>query len=158
MRLIDTDNAWGIGILQDWYIHSVNPDDIPQWTDEHIKELCKDFYVIPKETTKYNIDCNLDRLKELAEADKEGRCLVLPCKHNDTVWFIKFAFSVAHSPIEANYVSIRGIDRDGDILYACTTVCNKIERRFMSSDIGKTVFLTKAEAEKALEELKNYEN
>lgn len=77
MRLIDTDNAWGIGILQDWYIHSVNPDDIPQWTDEHIKELCKDFYVIPKETTKYNIDCNLNRLKELAEADKEGRCIIL---------------------------------------------------------------------------------
>lgn len=101
---------------------------------------------------------DLDRLKELAEADKEGRCVVLPCKHNDTVWFIKFAFSVAHSPIEANYVSIRRIDPDGDILYSCTTVCNKIERRFMSSDIGKTVFLTKAEAEKALEELKNYEN
>ena len=78
MRLIDADNAWGIGILQDWYIHSVNPDDIPQWTDEHIEELCKDFYVIPKETAKYDIDCNLDRLKELTQADKEGRCLIFP--------------------------------------------------------------------------------
>lgn len=78
MRLIDADNAWGIGILQDWYIHSVNPDDIPQWTDEHIEELCEDFYVIPKETTKYDIDCNLDRLKELTQADKEGRCLIFP--------------------------------------------------------------------------------
>ena len=48
MRLIDADNAWGIGILQDWYIHSVSSDDIPQWTDEHIEELCNDFYVIPK--------------------------------------------------------------------------------------------------------------
>lgn len=80
MRLVDLDNSWGEGILQDWYIHSVNPDDPPQWTDEHIEELCKDFYVIPKETTKYDIDCNFDRLQELAEADKEGRCLVLPCK------------------------------------------------------------------------------
>ena len=83
MKFIDLDDSWGEGILQDWYIHSVNPDDIPQWTDEHIEELCKDFYVIPKETTKYDIDCDLDRLKELAEADKEGRCLVLPCKVGD---------------------------------------------------------------------------
>lgn len=72
MRLIDADNAWGTGILQDWYIHSVSPDDIPQWTDKHIEELCNDFYVIPKETIKYYINCNLDRLKELAEADKEA--------------------------------------------------------------------------------------
>ena len=29
---------------------------------------------------------DLDRLKELIEADKENRCLVLPCKIGDTVW------------------------------------------------------------------------
>ena len=90
MKLIDLDNSWGEGILQDWYIHSVNPDDPPQWTDEHIEELCKDFYVIPKETTKYDIYCNPDRLKELAEADKEGRCLVLPCKVGDTINAFRF--------------------------------------------------------------------
>ena len=83
MRLVDLDNSWGEGILQDWYIHSVNQDDIPQWTDEHIEELCKDFYVIPKETTKYDIDCNPDRLKELVEEYKEGRRVVLPCKVGD---------------------------------------------------------------------------
>ena len=73
MKLINLDNSWGEGILQDWYIHSVDPDDIPQWTDEHIEELCKDFYVIPKETTKYDIDCNPDRLKELVEFFYERR-------------------------------------------------------------------------------------
>lgn len=90
MRLIDADNAWGIGILQDWYIHSVNPDDIPQWTDEHIEELCEDFYVIPKETTKYDIDCNLDRLKELTQADKEGRCLIFPagCEFENGIYVL----------------------------------------------------------------------
>nr|DAZ02479.1 MAG TPA: hypothetical protein [Caudoviricetes sp.] len=29
----------------------------------------------------------IDRLRELAEADKDGRCVVLPCKVGDTVWF-----------------------------------------------------------------------
>ena len=28
-----------------------------------------------------------DRLRELAEADKDGRVLILPCKVGDTVWF-----------------------------------------------------------------------
>ena len=30
----------------------------------------------------------LDRLRELAQADREGRCVVLPCKKGDTVWRI----------------------------------------------------------------------
>lgn len=29
----------------------------------------------------------IDRLRELAEADKDGRALILPCKVGDTVWF-----------------------------------------------------------------------
>ena len=29
----------------------------------------------------------IDRLRELAEADKDGRVLILPCKVGDTVWF-----------------------------------------------------------------------
>lgn len=38
---------------------------------EDIAELCGGF----------------DRLRELAEADKDGRVVVLPCKVSDTVWF-----------------------------------------------------------------------
>ena len=37
------------GTLTDWYISSVSDDDTPVWTDEHIEELCNDFYVIPKD-------------------------------------------------------------------------------------------------------------
>lgn len=133
MKLIDLDNSWGEGILQDWYIYSVNPDDEPQWTDEHIEELCRDFYVIPKETTKYDIDCNPDRLKELAEADRESRCLVLPCREGDIVYKIDFPL-----PFLEDYPPI---------IYS--TVFH-IKDYF---DFGKTVFLTEEEAEKALEGL-----
>ena len=31
---------------------------------------------------------DLDRLRELVEADRDGRCVVLPCKPGDTVWRI----------------------------------------------------------------------
>lgn len=33
-----------------------------------------------------DLGVDIDRIKELAEADKEGRCLVLPCKAGDTVY------------------------------------------------------------------------
>lgn len=82
----------------------------------------------------------IDRLRELVQAEKDGR-LVVPCKHGDTVWFVKSAFSMAMYPIKANYASIRGIDCDGDVLYAAITERNGIERRFRASDFGKTVFL-----------------
>ena len=114
--------------------------------DESVEECWK---TIEEET-----GIKKERLIYLAKADIEGKCVLLPCKHNDTVWFIKSAFSVACFPIEANYVSIRGIDCDGDVLYAAITAYNKIERRFKKSDIGKTVFLNLEEAEAALEKMK----
>ena len=34
---------------------------------------------------------DLDRLRELVEADKDGRCVVLPCKVGDTINAIRYA-------------------------------------------------------------------
>lgn len=33
-------------------------------------------------------DYDLDRLRELVEAERDGRCVVLPCKENDTVFYL----------------------------------------------------------------------
>ena len=49
-RLVDLDDAMDIGTLYDWYITACMPYDEPVWTEKHIDELFKDFYVIPKET------------------------------------------------------------------------------------------------------------
>lgn len=39
------------GYLEDWYITSIWGDASPPiWTEGHISEMCKDFYIIPKET------------------------------------------------------------------------------------------------------------
>lgn len=43
------ENAVNEGFLQDWYQSSVLDTDTPVWTDEHISEVCGDFYLIPKE-------------------------------------------------------------------------------------------------------------
>lgn len=74
------------------------------------------------------------RLRELAEADKDGRCVVLPCKVGDTVWRIKRTFETYPDKSEPY------IEPDAFLLQ---DVFN----------IGKTVFLTREEAEKALQEM-----
>lgn len=94
---------------------------------------------------------SLEKLKEMVDAEKDGRCVVLPVKINSCVWFIKSAFSMAHFPIKANHVSFRGLSTDGDIWYSAITENNGISRSFYGSDLNKTVFLTREEAEKALE-------
>lgn len=38
--------------LIDWYISSIDETLPPIWTEEHIAELCRDFYVVPKNNEK----------------------------------------------------------------------------------------------------------
>lgn len=92
----------------------------------------------------------LERVRELVEADREGRCVVLPCKVGDTVYFVKSAFSWANTPLEAKVINIHGVDRDGKVLYSAVTVHGNVGRWFGSDRIGKTVFLTLEEAEAAI--------
>ena len=77
-----------------------------------------------------------DRLRELAEADKDGRVVVLPCKVGDTVWRIKRTFETYPDKSKPY------IEPDAFLLQ---DVFN----------IGKTVFLTREEAEKALAEMED---
>lgn len=82
-----------------------------------------------------------DRLRELAEADKDGRVVVLPCKAGDTVYF-----ALLGRIIEKQVFSIVSFSNSTRIYCDGTSEC------FRPEDIGKTVFLTREEAERALME------
>ena len=41
-------NAFDFAYLQSWYQDSIDSTKEPIWTDKHLKELFKDFYLIPK--------------------------------------------------------------------------------------------------------------
>ena len=90
---------------------------------EDIAELCGGF----------------DRLRELAEADKDGRMVVLPCKVGDTVYF-----ALLGRIIEKQVFSIVSFSNSTRIY------CGGTSEYFRPEDIGKTFFLARAEAEKAL--------
>lgn len=88
------------------------------------------------------------RLRELAEADKDGRVVVLPCK---TVFELTW-----DARPDCDLVCPVSIDGNG-----CCDFCDKgklfaYERPCCQEHIerlGKTVFLTREEAEKALQEM-----
>ncbi len=81
----------------------------------------------------YGVDIN--RLRKLAEADRGGRLVVLPCKVGDTVYRLQY---VEESPW-------RFIVGAVPIKFALIWL----------DEFGKTVFLTREEAKKELEAMKD---
>lgn len=80
----------------------------------------------------FNSIGSYDRLLELAEADKEGRVAVLPCRVGDTVYFVSKRYKCI------NELTINSVE---SIV-------------LLGKKWGKCVFVSREEAEKALEEAK----
>jgi hypothetical protein len=98
----------------------------------------------------------VDRLRELAEADKDGRVVVLPCKVGEKLWVIGRDNVPREMELEAP--DIRTVCTDEDNL--CMSTCNRkpdgyctYRLRNDGTSIGKTIFLSREEAEKALAEM-----
>ena len=93
----------------------------------------------------------IDRLRELAEADKEGRVVVLPCKVGDRLYEVTGRKTISVYKVRAIRVELFGLFIDWDIVEGF--VWQSLSG-INAGEIGKTVFLTREEAEKALEEMK----
>lgn len=92
----------------------------------------------------------IDRLRELAEADKAGRLVVLPCKVGDTVWA---NLDGMRHPRECVIEFVNIASHVTTIVFS--TVDGLREQYGVNhSSFGKTVFLTREEAEAALEAMK----
>lgn len=94
--------------------------------------------------------CSYDRLRELAEADKDGRVEVLPVKPVLTPILSSMLYIIEDGDIyeDALYEAVVGMSESGKVNVVYTTLSDHII--FEQADIGKTVFLTREEAEKAL--------
>lgn len=85
----------------------------------------------------------LKRLRELAEADKDGLLLVLPCRVGDTVYWLHDG-----KITECRAYRIQ-VSRKGVYITIKSTVSHG---SFREDDcLGKTIFFSREEAEKALE-------
>lgn len=112
--------------------------------DKDICEKCIDRY--------YNHGCKTPcykaklyrRLKYYEDAEEQGLLLRLPCKVGDTVYR-------CGDPIKMVYeYDIQSIEiYDDEIIFV-----DNCSNEFTEKDIGKTVFLTREEAERKLKEMK----
>lgn len=93
-----------------------------------------------------------DRLRQLAEADKSGRVVVLPCKVGDRLYEVTGRKTISVYKIRAIRVELFGLFIEWDIVEGF--VWQSLSG-INAGEIGKTVFLTREEAEKALEAMKD---
>lgn len=114
-------------------------------TPEEVTALGKLFdYALEESKTLTEQLTLLNRIRDLAEADKNGRLVALPCKVGDTLFRVFAGEILEHKVRNMRYLAIQGrwdIDT--------TPFCSYVE-----SSIGKTIFLTREEAERALEAMK----
>ena len=93
---------------------------------------------------------DIDRLRELVEADRDGRCVVLPCKLREKVFVIKNGV-VKETEVESFHQWISG-------KWKMSTHTKKTSKYWTGYEvdfdgIGKDVFLTSEAAEQALREV-----
>ena len=105
-------------------------------------------------------DYDFDRLRELAEADRDGRCVVLPVKVGESLWIHDRDGKPREMELDPPDIRCHCKEEDNLCMALCsaknTGVCAK--RLFNDgSDIGKTVFLTREAAEEALRRKQNGE-
>lgn len=134
------DFYWRLKAYEDTGL-TVEEIDMDHEAAEQLRQLCR--------------DCDLDRLEKLAEADKDGRLVVLPVRPvltqsiGSMLYIIEDGEIVEDSMCEA----LVGMGSNGEINIFYTTLSDQIS--FEQADIGKTVFLTREEAKKALEAMKD---
>ena len=103
------------------------------------------------EETLSGYDYSISRMVELMKADKDGHVLILPCKVGDTIYLARahpiLRYKVTGYEMgEASISQVRSkhVDKETGLTFNFT---------FRPGSIGKTVFLSREEAEKALQEM-----
>ncbi len=87
----------------------------------------------------------LEKIKKWIKADKDGRLVMLPCKVGDKLYRVFAGEILEHKVRNMRYLAIQG-RWDIDTSPFCS---------YVESSIGKTIFLTHEQAERALEAKSN---
>ena len=139
----------GMGDAPTEYLYGEHADRLAAYEDTGLEpEDFKRTFTedAPLKLTGQLLGVTPDRLRELAQADREGRCVVLPCKPSDvTVYQLrnkKHARGMGVSPRHVGSASVWG---NGHYALHHQGFDDCLDR-----DFGKTWFLTEEEAEAAL--------
>ena len=95
-------------------------------------------------------DNGIEKIKKWIKADKDGRVVVLPCKVGDTVWANLDGMRHPRKCV----IEFANIGSHVTTIVFSTVDGLREQYGVNPSSFGKTVFLTREEAEKALEAMK----
>lgn len=127
----------------------------PSWIDDELWERAC-------EPSCEEIDAVYRKLKDYEDLEEQGRLVKLSCKVGDKLYYADSYYNVV-VPVRLNEVIIRFIGINTySYQYNCCSFdgCGDVyeEYEFDNNDFGKTVFLTKSEAEAKMKELRGGEN
>ena len=136
--------------MQDLYYRLSQIEDILcDGTDEYdldrLSVLCNQRMTMREEVSqRFSLTAKipLDRLRELVEADREGRCVVLPCKVEDDVYINIFRRTLTFTVISISQMASTPTFKAQHGI--------RLVYIFKADDVGETVFMTREEAEAAL--------
>lgn len=96
-------------------------------------------------------DYDLDRLRDLVEADKDGRCVMMPCKNGDKVWYITSQQEVCDARVTGIWLNIYTNPQMWlEITYFSELTGQGEFKNRVDLALNKTVFLNQEAAEAAL--------
>ena len=154
--------------LKDYEITGLEPKEIERILDAYGRGMT--LRQANSERLQLIHGISTDRLRELAQADMEGRLVVLPCKVGDTVYWLGYnrdacgscdcysSFYGMDSMCDEHYELYPEVDPVDDDKHCPKHFIEIIERKTTLQWIfnylnkfGETVFLTEEEAERELE-------
>lgn len=110
------------------------------------EDLMRLFYVAVACLSAYEDAMPLERAQELAQAEKYGRLVVLPCKVGDVVYEANKRGFISTYKVISIHLSACSVLIGWELIDGIYSNLNGFE----ASALGKTVFLTYEEAEAAL--------
>lgn len=138
------------GVLKDNFEHvplnvSINVADSLLGEGAILVDTNKVDFVTNRKPIQTALGMPLDELSSLIKAKEEGRIIVPPCKVGDTVYYPSFNIGMV---LSYKVVSIK-LNSKGLYIVLDSRLRNE-QMTHRATQIGKTVFLTQEEAEKAL--------
>jgi hypothetical protein len=129
--------------------------------DKLCKDICDD---IECDCSKCELEKALEKLATYEDLEEQGLLVRLPCKLGDTVWVVTSPINVfdydkydgdAEYEVYESFLSSVSYYASGEQFRIYAKVTNSfIAAYFRECDFGESIFFTRKEAEKKLEEMR----
>ena len=129
---------------------------IKECGDKLCKDICDD---IEYDCSKCELEKALEKLATYEDLEEQGLLVRLPANKNAEIYLISSRWTICSKCgsrfDEYNCISCEYECDSKKEYYVCPTYLSSIDANTYANRFGKTIFLTREEAEKKLEEMEN---